>query len=142
VKNNFNQKINNNFYFSFFSERSPFAVGIPLEGQFLFFNLNGGDMILAKVVGTVVATQKEESMEGLKFLILQQVDTDGKLSGGFVVAADAVDAGVGEMVLYASGSSARQTIKTDKRPCDAVVMAIVDNWEIDGELKYKKGADD
>ncbi len=99
-------------------------------------------MILAKVVGTVVATQKEESMEGLKFLILQQVDTDGKLSGGFVVAADAVDAGVGEMVLYASGSSARQTIKTDKRPCDAVVMAIVDNWEIDGELKYKKGADD
>lgn len=99
-------------------------------------------MVLAKVVGTLVSTQKEKSMEGLKFLVLQQVGMDGKLSGGFVVAADAVDAGVGEMVLYASGSSARQTIKTDNRPCDAVVMAIVDNWEIDGKLKYKKGVND
>jgi len=99
-------------------------------------------MVLAKVVGTVVATRKEESMEGHKFLILQQVDLDGKNSGGIVVAADAVDAGVGELVLYASGSSARQTIKTDNRPCDAVVMAIVDNWEVEGNIKYKKGVDD
>ena len=99
-------------------------------------------MVLAKVVGTVVSTRKEETMEGLKFLVLQQVDLEGKSTGGFVVAADAVDAGVGEMVLYASGSSARQTIKTDKRPCDAVVMAIVDNWEVGGKLKYKKGIND
>ena len=99
-------------------------------------------MILARVVGTVVSTRKEQSMEGLKFLVLQQVDLDGKSAGSFVVAADAVDAGPGELVLYASGSSARQTIKTDKRPCDAVVMAIVDNWEVDGKMKYKKGVDD
>lgn len=99
-------------------------------------------MILAKVVGTVVSTQKEKSMEGLKFLILQQIDLKGNNKGGFVVAADAVGAGIGEIVLYASGSSARQTIKTDKRPCDAVVMAIVDNWEINGEIKYKKGVND
>jgi microcompartment protein CcmK/EutM len=99
-------------------------------------------MVLAKVIGTVVSTRKEETMEGLKFLVLQQVDLEGKTTGGFVVAADAVDAGVGEMVLYASGSSARQTIKTDKRPCDAVVMAIVDNWEVGGKLKYKKGIND
>lgn len=99
-------------------------------------------MILAKVVGTVVASQKEPSMEGLKFLVLQQVGLDGQEAGGFVVAADAVDAGVGEMVLYASGSSARQTVRTDKRPCDAVVMAIVDNWEVDGDIKYKKGLGD
>jgi carbon dioxide concentrating mechanism protein CcmL len=99
-------------------------------------------MVLAKVVGTVVSTRKEETMEGLKFLILQQVNLDGKNTGGIVVAADAVDAGVGEMVLYASGSSARQTIKTDNRPCDAVVMAIVDNWEVDGNYKYKKGVND
>ncbi len=99
-------------------------------------------MVLAKVVGTVVSTQKEETMEGLKFLVLQQVDLNGKAKDGFVVAADAVDAGVGEMVLYASGSSARQTIKTDNRPCDAVVMAIVDNWEVDGKYKYKKGEND
>ena len=77
-------------------------------------------------------------MEGLKFLLLRQVDTEGKDSGGIVVAADAVGAGVGEMVLYATGSSARQTVMTDKRPCDAVVMAIVDSWEVDSETKYRK----
>jgi microcompartment protein CcmK/EutM len=81
-------------------------------------------------------------MDGLKFLILQQVNLDGKDAGGFVVAADAVGAGIGEYVLYASGSSARQTIATDKRPCDAVVMAIVDNWEVGGNIKYKKGLRD
>lgn len=99
-------------------------------------------MVLAKVVGTLVSTRKEASMEGLKFLVLRQVDLDGNESGGFVIAADAVGCGVGEMVLYASGSSARQTVMTDKRPCDAVIMAIVDNWEVNGEIKYKKGVSD
>ncbi len=95
-------------------------------------------MQLAKVLGTVVSTRKEKSMEGLKFLILRQVDMEGNANGGIVVAADAVGAGVDEMVLFATGSSARQTIMTDKRPCDAVVMAIVDNWEVEGEIKYRK----
>jgi len=99
-------------------------------------------MILAKVVGTVVSTQKEQSMEGLKFLILQQVDLEAKATGGFVIAADAVGAGIGEYVLYATGSSARQTTRTNQKPCDAVVMAIVDNWEVQGKFKYKKGQDD
>lgn len=99
-------------------------------------------MVLAKVIGTVVSTRKEESMQGMKFLLLKQVDLDGKPAGGNVVAVDAVGAGIGEMVLYASGSSARQTVITKDRPCDAVVMAIVDNWEVAGEIKYKKGQDD
>lgn len=99
-------------------------------------------MILAKVIGTIVSTQKESSMDGLKFLLLQQIDSDRKAKGGIVVAADAVDAGVGEIVLYASGSSARQTKRTENRPCDAVVMAIVDNWEVEGKTVYKKGVDD
>lgn len=77
-------------------------------------------------------------MEGLKFLLLRQVGLDGKEGGGIVVAADAVGAGVGEIVLYATGSSARQTEATNNRPCDAVVMAIVDNWEVNGEIKYRK----
>jgi microcompartment protein CcmK/EutM len=55
------------------------------------------------------------------------------------VAVDAVGAGVGEMVLFASGSSARQTASTDQKPVDAVVMAIVDSWEIEGDEKYRKG---
>jgi microcompartment protein CcmK/EutM len=99
-------------------------------------------MNLAKVIGTVVATRKESSMDGLKFLLLRQVDLARKETGGPVVAVDAVGAGVGEMVLYATGSSARQTTMTKDRPCDAVIMAIVDNWEVDGEIKYKKGVDD
>lgn len=99
-------------------------------------------MNLAKVLGTVVSTRKEESLRGLKFLLLGQVDTARELTGTTVVAADVVGAGVGEMVLYATGSSARQTKLTDRRPCDAVVMAIVDSWEIDGRELYKKGRDD
>ncbi len=98
-------------------------------------------MILAKVAGTVVSTQKVQKMEGMRFLVLQQVDVEGKPTGGTVVAADAVNAGVGEYVLYATGSSARQTEVTEKMPCDAVVMAIVDNWEVQGEFKYVKGKD-
>jgi len=95
-------------------------------------------MLIGKVVGTLVATQKEERMMGLKFLVVKPVDTEGKDLGGYVVAADAVGAGVGEMVMYATGSSARQTVMTDKRPCDAVIMAIVDTWEVDDQVKYVK----
>ena len=97
-------------------------------------------MILAKVIGTVVSTRKEESVRGLKFMMVRPVDLDGNETGSIVIAADAVGAGPGEMILYATGSSARQTIMTDRRPCDAVIMAIVDNWEVGGDIKYKKDA--
>ena len=97
-------------------------------------------MLLAKVIGTVVSSQKEPSMDGLRFMLVQPVDVDQKPTGTHVVAVDAVGAGPGEYVLYATGSSARQTRLTDKRPCDAVIMAIVDNWEVAGEIKYRKGA--
>jgi microcompartment protein CcmK/EutM len=95
-------------------------------------------MTLGKVVGTLVATRKEPSMDGLKFMVVKTVDSDGKETGGHVVAADAVGAGPGELVLIAAGSSARQTLATQNRPCDAVIMAIVDSWEIGGVDKYKK----
>ncbi len=77
-------------------------------------------------------------MEGMTFLVLQQVAADTGAEGSFVVAVDAVGAGVGEMVMFASGSSARQTLLTKDRPCDAVIMAIVDTWEVDGETVYVK----
>ncbi len=96
-------------------------------------------MLLGKVVGTLVATRKDEKMEGLKFLVVRQVTVDGQDSTNYVVAVDAVGAGVGEVVMYASGSSARQTKVTDQRPCDAVIMAIVDTWEVDGHIRYRKG---
>jgi ethanolamine utilization protein EutN/carbon dioxide concentrating mechanism protein CcmL len=78
-------------------------------------------------------------MNALRFMLVQPVDIDGKPAGSHVVAVDAVGSGPGEFVLFASGSSARQTAVTDKRPCDAVIMAIVDNWEIEGKIKYHKG---
>lgn len=95
-------------------------------------------MHLGRVAGTLVATQKEPLMEGMKFLVLRQLDNENADTGGYVVAVDAVGAGVGEVVMYASGSSARQTQLTRDKPCDAVVMAIVDSWDVDGEVKYTK----
>ncbi|HMP74362.1 MAG TPA: EutN/CcmL family microcompartment protein [Kiritimatiellia bacterium] len=95
-------------------------------------------MILAKVVGTVVATRKEPSLEGLRFLFVRAVDAAGKETGGHVIAADAMGAGPGEIVLIAAGSSARQTEETNNRPVDAVVMAIVDMVSENGQTTYKK----
>lgn len=99
-------------------------------------------MNLAKVLGTVVASRKEPSIEGLKLLLLGELGPDHKPTGKHVVAADVVGAGTDELVLYASGSSARQTMATDNLPIDAVVMAIVDSWDIEGVERYKKGRDD
>ena len=95
-------------------------------------------MLMGKVVGTVVATRKEQELEGLKLLVLRGMDLEGKVNGPVVVAVDAVVAGVGEVVLYCSGSSARQTKVTKDRPVDATVMAIVDQLEVGGTLKYVK----
>jgi microcompartment protein CcmK/EutM len=96
-------------------------------------------MQLARVLGRVVATRKDDRLDGFKLLLLGQAGPDGELTGSVVVAADVVGAGDGEYVLYASGSSARQTRATDGRPIDAVVMAIVDSWDVEGELRYVKG---
>ena len=95
-------------------------------------------MLIGRVTGTVVASRKEETLDGLKFLVVRQVDVNNEETGAYVVAADAVGAGVGDVVLYATGSSARQTDMTQDRPCDAVAMAIVDTWEVGGEEKYRK----
>ena len=96
-------------------------------------------MNLAQVLGRVVSTKKEARLEGLKLLLLGACGPDGKATGSVVVAVDAVGAGEGEYVLYASGSSARQTVETEGKPVDAVIMAIVDSWDVDGEERYRKG---
>lgn len=98
-------------------------------------------MQLGRVVGTVVSTAKEATLEGRKFLVVRFVDLDAKETGAYVVAIDAVGAGVGEVVLVASGSSARMTEATKDRPNDAVIMAIVDSWDVEGELKWRKSDD-
>jgi microcompartment protein CcmK/EutM len=96
-------------------------------------------MQLGRVVGTLVASRKEALMSGMKFLVVRQIDEANDETGSYVVAVDAVGAGMGEVVLYASGSSARQTEMTRDRPCDAVIMAIVDSWDIGGDVRYHKG---
>ena len=95
-------------------------------------------MLLGKVTGTVVATRKDDNLTGLRFLLVRELNTDMKETGKMVVAVDAVGAGVGEVVLYASGSSARNTTTTKDRPVDATIMAIVDELEVDGVSQYQK----
>ena len=99
-------------------------------------------MFLGKVVGTLVSTQKEASLDGLRFLVVRRLDVENREESGYVIAADAVGAGLNEVVMVASGSSARQTVLTDKRPCDAVIMAIVDSWEVNGKAVYDKASDE
>jgi microcompartment protein CcmK/EutM len=95
-------------------------------------------MNLGRVTGTLVATRKEPMLEGLPLLVVRQLNAEGEPTGGYVVAVDSVGAGVDEVVLYASGSSARQTEVTRDKACDAVIMAIVDQWDLDGETVYVK----
>ncbi len=96
-------------------------------------------MVLAQVDGTVVATRKEAKLEGLKLLVVRLIGVDGKPAGGAFVAADAVGAGPGEVVLCAQGSSARLTSATENRPVDAVIIGIIDTVEVGGTITYRKG---
>ena len=95
-------------------------------------------MILGKIAGTVVSTQKDEKLEGMKFYVVKDIDLTMKFTGKSVIAVDAVGAGEDEIVLYASGSSARQTSLTDGKPVDATIMAIVDMVTVDGKSVYTK----
>jgi microcompartment protein CcmK/EutM len=98
-------------------------------------------MLLGKVMGTLVSTQKDEKLRGLKFYVVERLDMQGRPTGTFVIAADAVGAGVGEVVVYASGSSARYTAATEGKPADATIIGIVDSWDVEGEYKYQKSAE-
>ncbi|MFT7667331.1 MAG: microcompartment protein CcmK/EutM [Planctomycetota bacterium] len=97
-------------------------------------------MLIGQVVGSVVATQKDEKLADRKLLLVQVHDQNNKPKEQYVVAVDSVGAGTHDMVLYATGSSARQTDITDGRPCDAVIMAIVDSWDLGGDNVYEKWA--
>ena len=95
-------------------------------------------MVLGRVIGTLVASRKEPTLEGLKLLVVRACDVDGNPTGAIAVAVDAVGAGLGEVVLYAAGSSARQTQATQNRPVDATIMAIVDEIAVGNERRYVK----
>lgn len=95
-------------------------------------------MQIARVCGTVVSTQKEPSLMGVKFLVVQMLDENGELLPGYEVAADSVGAGVNEWVLISRGSAARQTPGSESRPLDAMVVGIIDTVSVDNRRLYSK----
>jgi carbon dioxide concentrating mechanism protein CcmL len=95
-------------------------------------------MQIARVRGTVVSTQKEPSLMGVKFLFIQFMDEAGQPTPKYEVAADSVGAGIGEWVLVSRGSAARQVPGSEKRPLDAVVVGIIDTVSVDNRSLYSK----
>jgi carbon dioxide concentrating mechanism protein CcmL len=95
-------------------------------------------MQIAKVRGTVVSTQKDPTLRGVKFLLLQLVDENGNILPEYEVAADIVGAGVDEWVLITRGSAARQIVGNEQRPIDAAVVAIIDTIYVEDRLIYSK----
>jgi len=95
-------------------------------------------MIMGKVVGTVISTQKDVGLTGFKLLIVQNVNLKMELQPSYVIAVDAVGAGMGEIVIVVQGSSARMAQQTLNKPVDAAIIAIVDSLEYLGEVIYRK----
>ncbi|MEM7030001.1 MAG: EutN/CcmL family microcompartment protein [Chloroflexota bacterium] len=95
-------------------------------------------MLIARVVGSAISTIKDDQLTGVKLLIVQEADTAGNPTGKPLVAIDSVGAGVDDVVLIASGSSARQTPITENRPVDAVIMAILETLEVEGTITYRQ----
>jgi microcompartment protein CcmK/EutM len=95
-------------------------------------------MTLGRIIGTVWSTRKDENLVGAKFLIVKELNLDLTPKEKFVVAVDSVGAGVGEVVLFAQGSSARQTAFTKNKPVDAVIMAIVDKLDVSVKEKAEE----
>ncbi len=95
-------------------------------------------MIFAKVIGTIVSTQKDPNLQGKKLLLCKEVDHEGKPLKSYHVAVDAVQAGEGSFVLLSYGSAARMTDETKNAPIDAVIMAIIDDIQITHKIKAEK----
>lgn len=96
-------------------------------------------MQIAKVVGTVVSTNKSEKLSGLKLLLVQPLDIKTmKEKGGVLIAIDAVGAGSNEVVMLVSGSSSRQTVVTDSKPTDLTIVAIIDHIDLGDKRIFEK----
>jgi microcompartment protein CcmK/EutM len=95
-------------------------------------------MLIAKVVGDIVASHKADGLAGQKLLLVQPVDVKGTAKGNPLVAVDAVGAGQGEWVVLCQGSSARMTPVSEGRPVDAVVIGIIDTIQFEGDEVYVK----
>ena len=95
-------------------------------------------MQIARVCGTVVSTQKERSLMGMKFLLVQFLDSEGQPLPSYEVAADSVGAGLDEWVLVSRGSAARQIQGNESRPVDALIVGIIDTVSVANQRLYSK----
>jgi microcompartment protein CcmK/EutM len=95
-------------------------------------------MFIGEVIGTVVASQKTANMDGFPLRLVRKLNVDTTPTAAYVVAVDVLGADQGERVLVTSGSAARQTRATDNRPVDAIIMAIIDTWQINNTIQYTK----
>lgn len=95
-------------------------------------------MLIARVVGSAVSTAKDPRMTGLKLLVLREATPSDELTGEAFVAADTVGSGVGELVLVARGSAARQTEHTEGCPIDAAIVGVLDSLESEGTVTFRK----
>lgn len=96
-------------------------------------------MIIGEVIGNIWATRKEDGLEGLKFMVVRQLDSGMRPYGGIeFVAADAIGAGAGERVLIVQGSTARKALGRDDIPVDAVIVGIIDTLEVEKVLRSGK----
>ena len=89
-------------------------------------------MLLGKIAGTVVATRKDEKLEGRKLLIVRTMDPETGAPTGYQVAVDTVGAGAGEVVIIVRGSSARMATGMEDHPVDCTIVAIVDTIDLKG----------
>lgn len=87
-------------------------------------------MLLARVLGNVVATRKDENLTGIKLLLIQPLATDGKPAGKPLVALDSVGAGASENVFYVKGREASFPFLPRESPSDATIVGIVDHWTV------------
>lgn len=90
-------------------------------------------MFLGKVIGSVWATQKEEGMDNLKLMVVQPIDFRERDAGQHVIAADRIGAGVGERVIVSRGSPARVLFAGRTVPIDAMIVGIVDSFDVEAE---------
>ena len=95
-------------------------------------------MKLALVIGSTIATIKDENLSGRKLLIVREADTTGTPTGTPFVAVDTVSAGTGDLVLITNSSSARYTRITNDTPVDAVIIGVIDSLEESGKVTYRK----
>lgn len=98
-------------------------------------------MRLGRVVGEVVATRKNPRMEGFKILVVEDAEADGSSGSDYVVALDAVGAGLGELVFTVAGSSSREDPRTRQAATDTTIVGIVDRTTWGGETAYDKRED-